>query len=69
MKKFYRKRSELVHGTGSAITDLDDVALTRIFQALIQKVLALAMDYAQMERQNDGTGVEDLIERLKFGVR
>lgn len=71
MKKYYGKRSSLVHGGKSKIDEEYERTANLIFESLIFKLLELTKQYDKMEQKNpnksgDKDGVEDLINKLKF---
>jgi len=69
MKKYYSKRSDLVHKGENTITDADERKAENIFKNLVFKMLDLTGSYEKMEQKShdrDKEGVEDYIDSLKF---
>ena len=69
MKKFYAKRSDLVHKGQNTIEEKDERETENIFKALVFKLLDLTAEYGKMEQKShasDRPGVEDYIDALKF---
>jgi len=69
MKKYYGKRSELVHGGNVKISEEDEMTVENIFRRLLFKLLELSKEYNKMEQKSSKKGkegVEDFINKLKF---
>ena len=71
MKKFYTKRSKLVHAGKKDVEKKDLAIIENIFLNLTLKLLELSQKYTKMEQKSheqDQEGVEDYIEFLKFNL-
>jgi hypothetical protein len=69
MKKFYRKRSDLVHKGIKNITDIDIVILEADFNFLVYRLIRMTSKYNKMEEKShekDKEGIDDYIKKLKF---
>lgn len=71
MKKYYKKRSRLVHGGQSKIEKVDEMTIDNIYENLLYKLLELTKKYDKMEQKDpnktsDKEGIEDLINKYKF---
>ena len=69
MKKFYAKRSDLVHKGQNTINEKDERETESIFTALVFKLLDLTAEYGKMEQKShasDKPGVEDYVDALRF---
>lgn len=69
IKKYYTKRSDLVHKGVNRITDADDRTAENIFKNLVFKMLDLTTSYKKMEQRShdkDKQGIEDYIDSLRF---
>jgi len=69
MKKYYRKRSGLVHGGNANIEEVDERRAEGIFKRLVFTLLELTAKYDRMEQRTskeDKPGLEDYINELKF---
>jgi len=69
MKKYYSKRSDLVHKGENKITDADERTANNIFTNLVFKMLDLTGSYEKLEQKSndrDKQGVEDYIDSLRF---
>lgn len=69
MKKFYGKRSDLIHNGEIDISEKDIKVLESLFRTLVFRILALSNTYEKMEQKSnerDKQGLEDYINKLKF---
>jgi hypothetical protein len=69
MKKFYRKRSDLVHKGIKNITDIDIVILEADFNFLVYRLIRMTSKYNKMEEKShekDKEGIDDYIKKWKF---
>jgi hypothetical protein len=69
MKKFYRLRSDLIHGGNVTIDESTEAHAKEIFKAVVLRLLDLTSKYEKMERktnEKDTMGVEDYIDEMKF---
>ena len=69
MKKYYRKRSRLVHEGNVKISKEDEMAVENIFRRVLFRLLELSKEYSKMEQKSsekDKEGIEDYINKLKF---
>ena len=69
MKKYYGKRSSLVHNGENTIDGEDSKTVENIFRSLILKLLDLSNTYNKMDQKShekDEEGVEDYLNSLKF---
>lgn len=69
MKKYYSKRSKLVHEGKTQISNVEIRNLNNVFRKTVFKLLELSTTYTKMEQREKSTkpeGIEDLINQLKF---
>jgi len=69
MKKYYEKRSDLIHSGQSNINEIDERTLNSIYQSLVFNLLELGRKYSKMEQKShekDEAGIEDYINEMKF---
>lgn len=69
MKKYYEKRSRLIHSGKSDINRTDERTIASIYRVLVFKLLELGQKYKKMEQKShsrDQEGIEDYINGMKF---
>jgi len=69
MKKYYQKRSNLIHSGKSDINNTDERTVKSIYDALVFKLLEIGKKYRKMEQKShsrDQEGIEDYINKMKF---
>ena len=70
IKRYYGKRSDLMHTGQASIREGDVRAVDNIFIGLAFRLLELTNSYDKMEQKShdrDKEGIEDYIDSLKFG--
>jgi len=68
MKIYYGKRSDFIHGKRNKIKMEDTQYIDHIFKSLVFKLLELSAKYKQMDKNDDGSGVENYLDELKFNL-